>query len=107
MKHPKNSRRVFIKNSATLAALATAGPMLNRSSVFAAPKPDKNMINALQVGANSFVEEGVEQVLDILQKRGAVNSVFLNTFTYGGGLAGSEAAWQLVRSGIPVVLHER
>ncbi|HEX3864269.1 MAG TPA: methylenetetrahydrofolate--tRNA-(uracil(54)-C(5))-methyltransferase (FADH(2)-oxidizing) TrmFO [Stellaceae bacterium] len=24
----------------------------------------------------------------------------------GGGLAGSEAAWQLVRSGVPVVLHE-
>src|SRR5690349_25055559 len=24
----------------------------------------------------------------------------------GGGLAGSEAAWQLARAGIPVVLHE-
>src|SRR5947208_15067979 len=24
----------------------------------------------------------------------------------GGGLAGSEAAWQLVRAGVPVVLHE-
>ncbi|MBC7906550.1 MAG: FAD-dependent oxidoreductase, partial [Rhodospirillaceae bacterium] len=24
----------------------------------------------------------------------------------GGGLAGSEAAWQLARSGVPVVLHE-
>ncbi len=24
----------------------------------------------------------------------------------GGGLAGSEAAWQLARSGVPAVLHE-
>ena len=24
----------------------------------------------------------------------------------GGGLAGSEAAWQLARAGLPVVLHE-
>jgi methylenetetrahydrofolate--tRNA-(uracil-5-)-methyltransferase len=24
----------------------------------------------------------------------------------GGGLAGSEAAWQLAQAGIPVVLHE-
>lgn len=24
----------------------------------------------------------------------------------GGGLAGSEAAWQLARSGVPVILHE-
>src|SRR5258708_31085318 len=24
----------------------------------------------------------------------------------GGGLAGSEAAWQIVRAGVPVVLHE-
>ncbi|MDE0780276.1 MAG: FAD-dependent oxidoreductase, partial [Alphaproteobacteria bacterium] len=24
----------------------------------------------------------------------------------GGGLAGSEAAWQLARAGVPVILHE-
>lgn len=24
----------------------------------------------------------------------------------GGGLAGSEAAWQIARTGVPVVLHE-
>ena len=83
----KNSRRKFIKNSATIAALATAGPLLNTSPLLAAAKPAKDMINALQVGANSFVEEGVDNVLDILQKRGSINTVFLNTFTYGTGLA--------------------
>ncbi|MDB5031204.1 hypothetical protein [Mucilaginibacter sp.] len=83
----KNSRRVFIKNSATLAALAAAGPLINVSTLFAATKPGKDMINALQVGANSFVEEGVDNVLDILQNRGSINTIFLNTFTYGTGLA--------------------
>jgi hypothetical protein len=82
-----NSRRTFIKNSATLAAIAAAGPIINMQQVFAAKMAAKDMINALQVGANSFVEEGVDNVLDILQKRGSINTVFLNTFTYGTGLA--------------------
>jgi hypothetical protein len=86
----RNSRRVFIKNSATLAALATAGQVAGASSLFAAAKPAKDMINAIQVGAASFVDEGVENVLDILQKRGAVNTVFPNTFSHGTGLAGRQ-----------------
>jgi hypothetical protein len=87
------SRRDFIKNGATLAAIATIGPLVNIAPLFAAA-PDKNRINAIQVGAGSFVDEGVENVLDILQKRGAVNSIFLNTFTYGGGLAGRQVHGQ-------------
>src|ERR1700727_1982221 len=31
---------------------------------------------------------------------------FQSVHVIGGGLAGSEAAWQLARRGIPVVLHE-
>ncbi len=31
---------------------------------------------------------------------------FLPVHVVGGGLAGSEAAWQLARRGVPVVLHE-
>jgi hypothetical protein len=76
-----------------LAAVAAAGPLLNVAPLFAAAA-DKNMINALQVGANSFVEEGVDIVLDILQKRGSVNTVFLNTFTYGTGLASRQVPGQ-------------
>ncbi len=88
------SRRTFIKNSATLAAIAAAGPLVNISPLFAAKRAGKDMINALQVGANSFVEEGVENVLEILQKRGSVNTVFLNTFTYGTGLASRQVPGQ-------------
>src|SRR3954469_10285156 len=30
----------------------------------------------------------------------------INVHIVGGGLAGSEAAWQLAQAGVPVVLHE-
>lgn len=48
----------------------------------------------LQIGAVSFFDEGVAQVLDILQERGAVNTIFLTTFTYGRGLAGRQVPGQ-------------
>ncbi len=48
----------------------------------------------LQVGAVSFVDEGTGQVLDLLQERGAVNTVFLTTFTYGRGLGGRQIPGQ-------------
>ena len=48
----------------------------------------------IQVGAVSFVDEGVQQVLDNLQKLGAVNTLFLATFTYGRGIAGRQVPGQ-------------
>ena len=48
----------------------------------------------IQIGAVSFVDEGTEKVLDILQERGAVNTIFLTTFTYGRGLAGRQLPGQ-------------
>ncbi len=53
----------------------------------------------MQVGAVSFVDEGVEPVLDILQKDAAVNTLFVATFTYGRGIAGRQVPGQpLARS---------
>ncbi len=49
----------------------------------------------IQVGAVSFADEGVEPVLDIFQEKGAVNTIYLTTFTYGRGLAGRQIAGQL------------
>jgi hypothetical protein len=46
------------------------------------------------VGAVSFVDEGVEEVLDIFQERGRVNTIYLATFTYGRGLAGRQIPGQ-------------
>lgn len=37
---------------------------------------------AIQVGAASFVDEGVENVLDTLQQLGSVNTIFLANYTY-------------------------
>ncbi len=48
----------------------------------------------MQVGAVSFVDEGVEQTLDTLQKDGAVNTLFIATFTYGRGIAGRQLPGQ-------------
>src|SRR5206468_11335474 len=58
----------------------------------AASSPAKMI--GIQAGAVSFVDEGTEQVLDILQQRGAVNTIFLATFTYGRGIAGRQVPGQ-------------
>ncbi len=47
-------------------------------------------VAGIQVGAVSFADEGVEKVLDIFQERGALNTIFLTTFTHGRGLAGRQ-----------------
>src|SRR3954453_7544797 len=48
----------------------------------------------IQVGAVSFVDEGTEKVLDILQESGSVNTLFLAVFTYGRGIAGRQVPGQ-------------
>jgi hypothetical protein len=87
-------RREFLKTSASLAAAAAAtplaAPLLSRA---AEPSPAGKVIG-MQIGAVSFVDEGTEQVLDLLQERGAVNALFLTTFTYGRGLAGRQVPGQ-------------
>src|SRR5215469_3805962 len=49
---------------------------------------------AIQVGAVSFVDEGVDKVLDILQQQGGVNALMLAVFTYGRGIAGRQVPGQ-------------
>jgi hypothetical protein len=45
---------------------------------------------AIQVGAVSFVDEGVEQVLDTVAERGCVNALFLATPTWTRGTGGRQ-----------------
>jgi len=81
------SRRDFLKSSGlALAAAAVSGR--------AAEKANESKIIGIQIGAVSFADEGVDQVLDILQEKGAVNTIFLTTFTYGRGLAGRQIPGQ-------------
>src|SRR5665213_2569616 len=81
-------RRTFIQ-SASAAALATAVPA---SHAAAAPVTSKMV--GLQVGAVSFVDEGVEKALDEFQQDAAINTLFVATFTYGRGIAGRQIPGQ-------------
>ena len=63
------------------------------SAALAAGAAPKKMIG-IQVGAISFLDEGVEQVLDIFQQRAYVNTLFLAVFTYGRGIAGRQVPGQ-------------
>ncbi|HYK87777.1 MAG TPA: hypothetical protein VE398_03350 [Acidobacteriota bacterium] len=76
------TRREFLASTALAAGVAVT------------QQPAPKTIG-IQVGAVSFVDEGVDRTLDILQERGAVNAIFLTTFTYGRGLAGRQIPGQV------------
>jgi hypothetical protein len=86
------SRRTMMEMSAGLAAGAAlprwANPM-EPSDESRVPSKPKKMIG-IQIGAISFVDEGVNRVLDILQERGKVNTLFISSFTYDGGTGGRQ-----------------
>lgn len=84
------SRRDFLKTTAALSAAAAVQPSALAAE---APSAGHKMIG-IQIGSISFVDEGVDHVLDLLQERGAVNTIFLTTFTYGRGLAGRQIPGQ-------------
>src|SRR5579859_7889580 len=76
------NRREFLKITAGASA-ALAMPSSAHAAV------SSKMIG-IQVGAVSFVDEGTEKVLDILQEKAGVNTLFLAVFTYGRGIAGRQ-----------------
>src|SRR5581483_8049445 len=80
----KVDRRTFVRCCSTLAAFLSEG---SRSPMVAAPqrtnrtvKHRKNFV-AIQVKPYAWVDEGIEQVLDNLQK-GEVNTVWAYTYDY-------------------------
>jgi hypothetical protein len=90
-------RRQFLQSAVALSA-AGALPEIGQVPVEAAegsPPPNAKLpLIGIQVGAVSFVDEGVEPLLDIVQKQGQVNTIFLATFTYGRGIAGRQVPGQ-------------
>src|ERR1035441_6809801 len=88
------NRREFLQNCAGVAILAAAGSPAGLPSLRAAEPQRKWKTIGIQVGAVSFVDEGSDKVLDLLQERGAVDTVYLTTFTYGRGLAGRQIPGQ-------------
>ena len=88
------SRRDFLKTTAALSAASTLAPAGLVSAAPANSGASGSKMIGMQIGAVSFVDEGVEQTLDLLQSRGAVNTIFLTTFSYGRGLAGRQVPGQ-------------
>src|SRR5712672_4856537 len=82
-------RRKFLQSAAGAAIAASA------SGVNALPAKlvSKKMIG-IQIGAVSFLDEGVEQVLDHCEESAGVNTLFVATFTYGRGIAGRQVPGQ-------------
>jgi hypothetical protein len=78
------SRRAFMKLT------AGAGAVLAMSSLGETAVPSSSKMIGIQIGAISFVDEGTDRVLDILQERASVNTLFLAVFTYGRGIAGRQ-----------------
>src|SRR5262245_13827623 len=87
------SRREFLNQTTAGVAVATVAGIAVASSISRAAESHERVIG-IQVGSISFVDEGVDSVLDRLKQRGAVNTVFLTTFTYGRGLGGRQIPGQ-------------
>lgn len=86
-----------MSDSDAIATVVTAGLAAGLTpAANAAPRRfdmSKKMVG-IQIGAVSFLDEGVPQVLDILQERAQVNTLFLAVFSYGRGIAGRQVPGQ-------------
>jgi hypothetical protein len=98
----ESSRRSFLKGITALPLFSMLTPKNYGDSSAAitvgqnakpAPK-GANRFVAIQVGARSFVDEGVDGVLDTFQHKAGVNVVMPTVLTYGRGLAGRQIPGQ-------------
>src|ERR1051326_606757 len=80
------------RRSLLQGATAALAPQLSGQTT-AQTAGSKKMIG-IQIGPVSFVREGVEKVLDTLQERAHINTLFLAVFTYGRGIAGRQVPGQ-------------
>lgn len=93
-----SSRRDFLVRAGMASALMMSG-RAGAITPQAAPspqsparentKPEKPFI-AIQIGARSFVDEGVDKCLETLQEKARVNVLMPTVFTYGRGLSGRQ-----------------
>ncbi len=78
------SRREFAKLIAA-AGMASRFPQHLQNS-------DRTI--GIQVGAVSFIDEGVDSLLDRFQRDANINALFIATFTYGRGIGGRQVPGQ-------------
>jgi hypothetical protein len=96
-------RRKFLVNAGYAAAALGTG-INDKLSVAESPlagdpagqnaTPDvavpQHPVIGIQIDAISFLDEGTEKVLDILQEKAGVNALFMGTFSYGTGITGRQ-----------------
>jgi hypothetical protein len=80
-------RRDFLRSAVAGVAASTAA-VTSAQQQAAAPAGKKTI--AIQIGLVSFMDEGVEKVLDTLQEKAAVNTLFLAVYDFGHGIAGRQ-----------------
>jgi hypothetical protein len=88
--NPEVSRRGFLKSGTGFAAVAAVSAGLPGLAKAAQGAASTEKTIGIQIGAISFVDEGINKVLDILQERGQVNTLFLSAFTYDIGTGGRQ-----------------
>lgn len=86
------SRRRFLKQGSVIAAAIAAAPAAALAS--GSTNSGSQPIIGLQLGAASFMDEGIDTVLESLQKRAGVNTIFMSTFCYDRGLNGRQIPGQ-------------
>lgn len=89
-KQPKTPTRMERRDFVKTVAAGLAAGALGGSEIARAAAPLEKKIMGIQVGAVSFVDEGVEQVLDIFEQRAHINALWLAGFTFGRGLGGRQ-----------------
>ena len=84
------TRRSFIQNSAKASLAAAVSSKLPSSAFLEQSGPINGKMIGIQIGAVSFYDEGVNQVLDNVIELAGVNTVFIPVFAYNRGLAGRQ-----------------
>lgn len=83
-------RRNFLKELTMMPFMAFAGGRSVAAPADPKPGAGTKKFVAIQIGARSFVDEGVDKCLDTLQEKTGVNVLMPAVFTYGRGLAGRQ-----------------
>ena len=82
-------RRKFIEKSGIATSGLIAVPLVNPLNIANKNKFGKPMVG-IQIGAVSFFDEGVKEVLDNVENFAGVNTIFIPVFAYNRGLAGRQ-----------------
>lgn len=96
---PKSSRRNFLRTlaAASVASAGVGSPSTGHATAPASPQVERGAqaratkkTIAIQIPAVSFSDEGVDSVLDTVEKRAGVNTLLIAAFSYGRGIEGRQ-----------------